>query len=249
MTMPHAGRSPVAGLVLAAMLLLLPRLGAAYEGGPVGHGGTITGTVRVVGDVTPLPPQAVHKHVVECGATVPDERLMVDRAGMLQYAVASLAGITKGREMPAGPVVLRNHTCAFVPHVLSASVGQTLEIVNEDPFLHDAHAWLGQRTLFNLAIPRGRTVHHRLDEPGLIHINCNVRHTWMHAYLFVGENPYHAVSGPNGRFTLAEVPAGTYRLTVWHEMLGTIEKEVTVAAGGTATVDAEFQAVAPGAEP
>jgi hypothetical protein len=27
-----------------------------------------------------------------------------------------------------------------------------------DPFLHDAHAWLGPQTLFNLAIPRDRTV-------------------------------------------------------------------------------------------
>ena len=140
--------------------------------------------MRVTGDVTPLPPQPVFKEKEFCGESVPDERLIVDPAGHLGNAVVHLAGIQAGKPVPrADPVRLENRTCAFVPHVVAASVGQTLEIENEDPFLHDAHTILGPEPLFNLAIPKGRTVHHVLGTPGAAHVNCNVRHTWMHAYL------------------------------------------------------------------
>jgi hypothetical protein len=73
--------------------------------------------------------------------------------------------------------------------VRSAAVGQTLEIHNSDPFLHDAHLWLGTRSLFNVGILPDHTRREPLADAGLIHINCNVRHTWMHAYVFVAENP------------------------------------------------------------
>jgi plastocyanin len=243
------GRHYLLRLTLIAASFAVARPGSAYESSPVADGGTISGRVRVSGEVVPLPPQPVYKHIAECGSTVRDDRLVVDHDRMLQYAVVALDGVTKGKPLPTTPVVLHNRTCAFVPHVLSATTGQTLEIVNEDPFLHDAHAWLGQRTLFNLGIPRGRTVRWRLDDPGVIHVNCNVRHTWMHAYLVVAEHPYQAVTGPDGRFTISDVPPGTYRLTVWHELLGLTERPVTVSAGGTTTVDVDIAAVAPPAGP
>jgi plastocyanin len=247
--MTFAGRCRRATLSVLTAALAVTRLGVAYEGAPVTNGGTITGRVRVVGDVVPLPPQPVYKHIAECGHTVRDDRLVFGKQGALEFAVVTLEGITKGKPVPTAPVMLHNKVCAFVPHVTSATIGQMLDIVNDDPFLHDAHAWLGQRTLFNLAIPRGHTVHHRLDDVGLIHVNCNVRHTWMHAYIAVADHPYHAVTGPDGHFTITEVPPGSYRVTVWHEMLGSTERPVTVTGGTTATVDVDLPAVAPSPEP
>ena len=243
----------IAGRRVLGLGLLAATLGAAgafaYESAPVTNGGTIEGRVRVVGEVVPLPPQPVYKHVAECGATVRDDRLVMEQGGMLQYALVTVDGITKGKPLPTTPVALRNRGCAFVPHVSSATMGQTLEIVNEDPFLHDAHAWLGQRTLFNLAIPRGRTVRTRLDVPGLIHVNCNVRHTWMHAYLAVAEHPYQTVTASDGRFTITDVPPGTHRVAVWHELLGSTERTVTVSAGSVTSVGIDLPAVAPLADP
>ena len=243
--MTFAGRYRCAGLTALAATLAVARFGFAYEGLPITNGGTIAGQVRVVGDVIPLPPQPVYKHIAECGSTVRDDRLVVGLRGALEFAVVTLDGVTKGKPAPVAPVVLRNKACAFVPHVISATTGQMLDIVNDDPFLHDAHAWIGQRTLFNLAIPRDRTVHRQLEYPGIIHVNCNVRHTWMHAYIVVTDNPYHAVTGADGRFTITDVPAGKYRVTVWHEILGSVERPITVVAGVTTTVDVDLQAVAP----
>lgn len=219
---------------------------ADYREVPVPNGGTISGAVLVAGEVPVLPPQPVYKQLEYCGATVADERLIVAPGGGLQNAVVSLVEVAAGKAVPRDrAVVLDNTKCAFVPHVRSATIGQTLEIHNTDPFLHDAHAWLGTRTLFNVGILPGRTAREPLTEPGLIHINCNVRHTWMHAYVFVADNPYHAVTGGDGRFVIDQVPPGTYTLRVWHELLGGIDRPVTVEGGKTATVDVALPVVAP----
>jgi plastocyanin len=242
MAYAHGRRTAIA---LASLLGVAATTSATYRETVVANGGRITGTVRVTGEVTPLPPQPVFKEKDFCGS-VPDERLVVDATGNLAGAVVHLAGIEAGKPVRKSELVrLDNRRCAFVPHVATASVGQTLEMHNEDPFLHDAHAIRGAETLFNLAIPKGRTVRRVLDSPGIAHVNCNVRHTWMHAYLFVAEDPYHAVTGGGGRFVLDDVPPGTYTITVWHELLGGRERRVTVAPGETATVDFELQAMAP----
>ena len=231
--------------VAMAFVLVSATVTVAYHESPVTNGGRIVGTVRVAGDVTPLPAQPVYKEKGFCGEDVTDERLIVDAAGHLGGAVVHLRGLEAGKPNPHAAVRLDNRKCAFVPHVVAASVGDTLEMHNEDPFLHDAHAWLGPETLFNLAIPKGRTVRHVLERPGIAHVNCNVRHTWMHAYLFVADHPYHAVTDGSGHFVLDDVPPGTHTIAVWHELLGSRERQVTVAAGKTATVDFELEALAP----
>jgi len=238
----HGTRS----MIMLASVLVSATVAAAYREMPVTNGARIVGTVRVVGDVAPLPPQPVFKEKEFCGTGITDERLIVDSAGHLGGAVVHLPAIEAGKPIVrSGPVRLDNRKCAFVPHVVAASVGDTLEMHNEDPFLHDAHAVLGTETLFNLAIPKGRTVHHVLARPGIAHVNCNVRHTWMHAYLFVADDPYHAVTDAGGHFVLDDVPPGTHTIAVWHEVLGSRERQVTVAPGETATVDFELEAIAP----
>lgn len=218
---------------------------AGYRAIQVPDGGAIRGRVHVVGEVVGLPPQPVFKEQEVCGTTMRDDRLVVGDDGALAYAVATLVGVTEGKPAPlAQPVVLDNTKCEFVPHVVSATVGQTLTIRNSDPFLHDAHATLGPRTLFNVAVASHMTLQHPLTDAGLIHVNCNVRHTWMHAYLYVAEHPYHAVTGPDGRFVIDGIPAGTYTLSVWHELLGSREQSVAVESGKPTDVDVALAATA-----
>jgi len=239
-------------VVGTAVCLCTVARGAAadYREIDVPNGGQITGVVLAAGEVPVLPPQPVFKQLDFCGSGLRDERLIVGAGGALQGAVVHLADVQAGKPVARQqPVVLDNVKCAFVPHVASGSVGQTLEIRNADPFLHDAHAWLGTRTLFNVGILPGHTSRQPLAEAGLIHINCNVRHTWMHAYLFVADDPYVAVTGADGRFTLEGVPPGAYTLRVWHELLGGLERPVTVEPGKTATVDFALPVVAPSAPP
>ena len=55
-------------------------------------------------------------------------------------------------------------------------------------------------------------------------------------------HPFFAVSDSSGRFDIPGLPAGTYRLVVWHEVFGEQEIEVTITAGDTRTADFTFDA-------
>ncbi len=233
-------------LGILTALLSTAAIGSGYEPGAVANGGAIRGTVRLSGEAPAMPPQPVYKHADVCGAEIRDERLIVGASGGLRNAVVALVDVARGKPVPTDqPLVLDNVKCAFVPHVAVATVGQELLLRNSDPFLHDAHAWLGSRTLFNVAIPKGRTVKRSLTEAGLIHVNCNVRHTWMRAYLYVSDNPYHAVTDDAGGFAIEDVPPGTYKLKVWHELLGSVDREVKVEGGKTTDLEIQMSATAP----
>jgi plastocyanin len=234
--------------VLLAIAWLVAFEGHALAADPPAEAkgaGSIAGQVRLVGEIPTLPPQPVYTHMDTCGSTVTDERLVVNDQRDLANVVVYLHDAPPGAAVPEAPVTMDNVKCRFVPHVVAATVGQTLEIHNSDPFLHDAHAWLGTKTLFNRALIKGATIREPLAEPGLVHINCNVRHTWMQAYVFVGRDPYHAVTDQEGRFRIDGVPPGTYTVTMWHELVGSQDHQVTVTAGQTTVLDGELAVTAP----
>jgi hypothetical protein len=60
----------------------------------------------------------------------------------------------------------------------------------------------------------------------------------MRAWLGVVDHPYFATTGPDGRFTLPDVPAGDYVVASWHERFGTREARVTL--GPRETKDVSF---------
>jgi hypothetical protein len=59
----------------------------------------------------------------------------------------------------------------------------------------------------------------------------------MHAYWFVMDQPYYAVTDAAGKFSIADIPPGDYEVEVWHEVLGQKTEKVTIPSGGAATVD------------
>jgi len=67
-------------------------------------------------------------------------------------------------------------------------------------------------------------------------------HRWMTAYVGVLPHPYFSVSGRDGSFEIARVPAGTYTMRAWHERFGDQVKPVTVKAGGVTTLDLSYPA-------
>ena len=69
----------------------------------------------------------------------------------------------------------------------------------------------------------------------MIPVVCNV-HPWMRLDLGVMAHPYFAVTGTDGSFRFAGVPAGTYTLAAWHPTLDRREQTVTVTAQATTPV-------------
>ena len=70
-------------------------------------------------------------------------------------------------------------------------------------------------------------------------IKCN-QHPWMKAYAGVMDHPYFAVSDSLGKFEIRGLPAGTYKLIVWHQVFGEQEIEITLVPGENRNADFTF---------
>jgi plastocyanin len=157
--------------------------------------------------------------------------------------VVTVEGVERGRPIERETVhVLDNVKCRFAPHVVAASVGQWLLLANSDPILHNADAvdLEEHRTLFNVALSPDKRVRQPLARPGKIRITCDVRHTWMSAFVVVADHPYIAATDLEGAYEIRDVPPGRYRLRVWHERLGTLERELAVEKGDHRVEDFAF---------
>ena len=153
-----------------------------------------------------------------------------------------LADIAKGKAWPveAKKPEINNNKCKFEPNIQVIRVGG-LDVVNSDPMLHNTHGYYGKRTVFNLALPnQGQRIPVELPRPGEVRIDCDA-HGWMEAWVYVVDNPYYAITGADGKFSISDVPAGNYKLIVYHPFTGPNEQAVTVAAGKPSDLNVELK--------
>jgi plastocyanin len=159
----------------------------------------------------------------------------------LRHVVVSVKGIPSPIHDGAGPKrIIVNAKCAFEPRVATGRVGDTLEIQNLDPILHNTHVVVGQKTIVNVAQVAGsRPIPKTLKRAGLYVLRCD-KHTFMTGALQVFDHPYFAVTDEFGAFQLPPLPAGPYTIVVWHETLGSLEQEITVPVQGMVTINFEY---------
>ena len=168
-----------------------------------------------------------------------DESLVVNN-GNLANAVVTVTDIQKGKKVATQKVVLDQAGCEYKPHVLAFPAGSTVEILNPDGILHNVHSYSKANSPFNQAMPKfKKTMQVKIDKPETIEVKCDV-HSWMHGWLVATPNPYFAVTDTSGNFKLADVPAGSYTVEVWHEKLGKSTQKVTVKAKEDAKVNFEM---------
>ena len=157
--------------------------------------GTVTGHVDLVFSQDPN----VRKHLDYSGVVVRLEPL--DVTPTLPRA--------KRAEM-----VQKNKT--FIPHVLAITVGTTVDFPNHDPIFHNAFSnYNGQ--IFDVSLyPPGSSRSITFQREGVVRVFCNI-HPAMSAVIAVLKSPYFSVSGKNGSLQFVGVPAGSYRMHVFHE--------------------------------
>lgn len=221
-------------LLLVVMVLFSWHQVLGYEEIEVTNGGTIVGEVKFTGTAPKPEPLPVTKNQDYCGSHKPSEKLLIGANQWVKNAVVTIENITQGKEIDkAAQPVLANNQCMFVPHVQAVAVGSKLEIRSDDPILHNTHAFLGEKTVFNLALPlQGQKIPKILRKPGIIRVQCDAGHGWMSAYIVVTEHPYHALTDESGAFKITNVPPGNYKLKAWHEELGTEVQDVVVKEKG-----------------
>lgn len=106
----------------------------------------------------------------------------------------------------------------YVPHVTAVRAGTQVSFPNRDQIRHHVYSFSDVKT-FEIPLYKGTPSSPVLfDKPGVVVLGCNI-HDWMKAYVFVADTPYFAVTDANGTANLAGVPAGEYRVEVWHPRL------------------------------
>ena len=227
MTMAGIAQEVRHGALAAAVFVAL-----AAPGGVGAQGaGSITGVVTA--RATALRPLRVTIDQRVCGDELPDETVLVSATGSLANAVVTLVGVKAPSNAASAGIM--NEKCRFVPRVQIVRPNAAVTTSSSDPMLHTTNAQLGNKVLFNVAVPvPGIKINKRVSGAGLVRLSCNT-HPWMRGWMLVTDD-MAAVTDAQGRFTLPNVPAGTYELRIWHEALKGAAQKVTVAANQTAAV-------------
>jgi len=217
---------------------------STYTTIPVVAGGTVSGTVTYSG-TAPVPKKLeVTKDVAVCGKEGHVDESLICTNKCIKDVVVSIKGIKQGKAMEAlgASFVLDQKVCTYKPHVLVVPINKPLKILNSDGILHNIHSYGKKNPPKNIAQPKfKREITETFAQPEAIPVKCDV-HGWMSAWIIAVDHPYYAVTDANGKFTIADVPAGTYTLEFWQEKLGVQTRQITVAASGATTADFAYPA-------
>jgi plastocyanin len=138
----------------------------------------------------------------------------------LQNVLVYVSKGAEDKEFPISktPVVLDQVGCMYRPHVVAVMAGQTLQIRNSDATLHNVMCSPRDNPAFNIGMPvPGGTYDFVFKIPEMkMNTKCFM-HPWMSGYIHVLENPFFAVTGPDGTFTIKGLPPGEYEISVLHE--------------------------------
>jgi len=208
--------------------------------------GQISGTVQLQGIVPKskmisiiADPQCQNFH----GKSKISAQDVLVKNGLLQNAFVYLEkGVLKKYSTPKESIVLDQKGCQYSPRILGIQVGQSINILNSDPWLHTVHAKSGKKSLFHMAMTSaGQSRKRRFKEKKiLVQFKCKV-HPWMTAYVGVLDHPFFYVTKENGGFSWDQVPSGKYTLTAWHERLGSLSKEINLQGDSKERIDFQFK--------
>lgn len=118
----------------------------------------------------------------------------------------------------------------FLPHVRVVRSGGAVAFPNDDPFSHNVFSNTSFGA-FDLGLYRhGDTRAASFERTGVYPIYCNIHHR-MVSFVVAVPTPWSAQPAADGRFTLRDVPAGSYVLHVWHKSAGETRRPLVVEAG------------------
>lgn len=155
-------------------------------------------------------------------------------------AVVFVEGAIKG--YPPGAVRLpemAQRDTSFAPSFLAIPAGTTVRFPNQDDFFHNVFSYSKTKRFDLGRYRKGDAKNVTFDKSGAVAVFCEI-HKWMRGAIVVVENPFFTVVKSDGSFSIPAVPAGDYKVSVWHPDRGRKTFNVKVPASGAARLDASF---------
>jgi plastocyanin len=185
-------------MLILAVLLLLASLGCS--GGPE----------------TPAasqpPPAAANTDGgrAEVRGTLPSALNAADAIVVLEPAIP--------RDLPVKtqPAVMDQSGYQFIPALLLAQSGQTVQFRNSEDVLHNVRVTevANDTPVFNVATTPFGAYAHTFERTGLYTVTCDI-HSTMRADILVSSSPYTARTAADGAFAITDIPPGKYTLTLY----------------------------------
>jgi plastocyanin len=219
-------------MMRAALMLVL----AAFTAGAA-RAHEAVGTIRGRVDLQ-IQAQPVERRPDVGGLSMSAPRDAIERRRSVVYLESAPRGAIEGRDEPHARMDQRNET--FVPHVLAIVAGTTVDFPNDDRTYHNVFS-LSKTKSFDLGrYATGHSKSIRFDRPGIVRVFCDI-HSHMSAFILVFAHRYFDVTDEDGRYHIDGVPAGTYVVTVWNEMIrGDAPKRTITIPDGGGDVDADL---------
>ncbi len=230
-------------IAVQALLVYLTPSSFAYETIEVKNGGSIVGVVEYAGAIVPKDPILTLSTDTEyCGKSLLAKKYLIkDRK--IKNVIVYISEIKAGKAIPGEAVTVTSLKCEFTPHVVVGFKGNKIIMKTEDPVFHtfDVHASISGKEVYHVALPeKGSSVIKTLPKAGLLELSCYV-HPWQHAFVYIFDHPYTAVTDEKGKFVIRDVPPGTYIVEAWHESLGMKKiSDVKVESRKTITIKLKY---------
>lgn len=130
----------------------------------------------------------------------------------------------QGRSMPAPATrldaekVIDQRQETFIPLVTILPRNGHIVFANHDKTKHQVYSFSAIKQ-FEITLVQGQNSPPFLfEKTGIATLGCNI-HDHMIAYVVVTDSPWTAITGADGRAEIADIPAGTYDVQLWHPQL------------------------------
>lgn len=231
-------------LGVAAATALVTTLAVAIESTPetvksTPVTGTVAGAITFDGELPKIQPLTISAEASE-GCCADGEAVSpTDMSLLIDAKTKGIANVVVALEVedfefkvPEEPVLVDQQKCRFTPHVSVVHVGTTMSFKNSDSIPHNVHTYPAKNEPDNQTVGAGKDIKRKYTMAEPVKVACDI-HPWMGSWVYVTEGTHFAVTDASGNFSIANVPAGEYKLEIWHEKLGKGKGTAVVKEDGT----------------
>ena len=166
-------------------------------------------------------------------------------AGAVVFVESAAA---KAAVRPGAAVEIAQVNRQFSPAVAVVPVGTAVSFPNRDTVRHHLYSFSPTKK-FEIKLYVGTpTAPVVFDVPGVAVLGCNI-HDNMAAWVVVVETNHFGLTDADGKLSLAQLPAGHYRLRTWHPSLppgaAAQDQALAVATSGSTQAAVRLAGAAP----